>query len=112
VEPYLFHSYILVTEDCNVSLNTWTERENISREDVWSKNVVALEMMEWLIFLQSNLDGSERTVAVLYRTGRSTGRPASLKSGSVLNRPVPVLVPSLPLTVYSKGLFATLEVYL
>ncbi len=72
VEPYLFHSYILVTEDCNVSLNTWTERENISREDVWSKNVVALEMMEWLIFLQSNLDGSERTVAVLYRTSRST----------------------------------------
>jgi hypothetical protein len=40
----------LAMNDCNVSLTIWAETVNISLQDALSKNVLALEMMERLIF--------------------------------------------------------------
>ncbi len=40
----------LAMNDYNVSLTIWAETVNISLEDALSKNVLALEMMERLIF--------------------------------------------------------------
>jgi hypothetical protein len=61
----------LAMNDYNVSLTIWAEIVNISLQDALSKNVLALEMMEWLIFFQSNSNGSKRTVGVLYGPVRS-----------------------------------------
>ena len=41
----------LAMNDCNVSLTIRAETVNISLQDALSKNVLALEMMERLIFL-------------------------------------------------------------